>query len=199
MDHPCHCQRLFGQRIVDQFAIDVANVNDPPIAGGGGGSGGGSGSGGPPVLADQYAEALEAYTYDVSNVFSDPDAGDTLVLSASADETSSWPTWLLFDQETKTFSSDGLVPEEDLHNTYLLVVTAEDAAGETASASFTLTVIVHNDPPFVLNPLADQTALEDETFVFDPAGRWRPSSRLWGFRPRHPTLGRTHVPSVCLF
>ena len=61
-----------GSEIVDQFAIDVANVNDPPIAGGGGGSGGGSGSGYPPVLADQYAEALEAYTYDVSNVFSDP-------------------------------------------------------------------------------------------------------------------------------
>ena len=142
----------------------MANVNDPPTVGGGGGGGGGNNTSGPPVLADQYAEALEPYSYNVSNVFSDPDAGDTLTLSASADEGSTWPTWLLFNQETQTFSSDGLVPEEDLHNTYLLVVTAEDADGETASASFTLTVIVHNDPPFVLNAMENQTAIEDATF-----------------------------------
>ena len=54
-----------GSEIVDEFVIDVANVNDPPTVGGGGGGGGGNNTSGPPVLADQYAEALEQYSYYV--------------------------------------------------------------------------------------------------------------------------------------
>ena len=167
-----------GTEIVDEFVIDVANVNDPPNIGGGGGGGGGGGNNtsGPPVLADQYAEALEQYSYYVGNVFEDPDVGDTLSLSASADEDSTWPAWLIFDQETNTFSSDGLVPEEDLHSTYLLVLTAEDGDGATASASFTLTVIVHNDPPYVLNAMVDQTAIEDEEFILTLAADGEPTA-----------------------
>ncbi|MDP1673477.1 MAG: putative Ig domain-containing protein, partial [Burkholderiales bacterium] len=98
-----------------------------------------------------------------AGTFQDPDAGDTLGYSATLADGDELPSWLLFDPETRTFS--GAPGNEDV-GTFQIRVTATDAAGASASQTFSLSVLNINDAPVLSATLADQSALQGQSFSF---------------------------------
>jgi hypothetical protein len=81
--------------------------------------------------ADQGATAGASFSFTLaSNTFMDPDAGDTLVLSATQ-----LPDWLSFDAATRTFAGTPTAP-----GSYTVTVQAMDAAGATVADSFVIEV-----------------------------------------------------------
>jgi hypothetical protein len=111
-------------------AITVTTVNDAPTVAN--------------APADQTATEDEAFEYQLpAGTFADVDAGDTLTLTAGLAGGGALPDWLSFDAATRTFSG---TPAEDDTGTLSLAVTAADGVGETATASFDLTVEAGEGP-----------------------------------------------------
>ncbi len=98
-----------------------------------------------------------------SNTFGDADPDATLSWSASLNDGSALPAWLSFDSATRTFSG---TPGNEHVGNVVIKVTATDAAGSTADASFTLTVNNTNDAPTLITGIANQQAIEDSAFSF---------------------------------
>ncbi|MDO8812807.1 MAG: putative Ig domain-containing protein [Gallionella sp.] len=106
------------------------------------------------ALVDQVGKQGQAFAFAVpSATFSDPDAGDTLSLSATLSNGDPLPGWLAFDAATQTFS--GMPGNADTGNLNLLV-TATDATGLSATSNFVLTVT--GDGPINAAPLASADA-----------------------------------------
>ncbi|MDH4051226.1 MAG: putative Ig domain-containing protein, partial [Rubrivivax sp.] len=124
----------------------VANVNDAPVPG--------------TPLADAVARQGQPFAFSLPPAaFVDVDAGDTLTLAATLDDGSALPTWLRFDAATGTLSG---TPDNADVGPLGLRFTATDAAGLSADARFTLTVIDVNDAPQLAQPLADVAATQDQ-------------------------------------
>jgi len=126
----------------------------------------------PPVvvnpLADQTTLEDAAFSFTVpGNTFADIDAGDTLTYSATLADGTALPSWLTFDAVTRTFSG---IPTNDNVGMLPLKVTATDLSGASVSNDFNVTIVNVNDVPVVVNPLADQTTLEDAAFSFTVPG-----------------------------
>ena len=66
------------------------------------------------------------------------------------------------DLEAATFTG---TPDNDDVGSYPIEVTATDAAGESASDAFVLSVLNVNDPPELVLPLADQVAQSETSFA----------------------------------
>ena len=82
-------------------------------------------------LLDQAATEGLAFSYAVpADAFSDPDAGDVLVLSATLGDGSPLPDWLVFDAATGTMSG---TPPMGSGGTLNVLVTATDSAGLVVS------------------------------------------------------------------
>ena len=119
---------------IDQiFTIDVGNTND-----------------GPSFTSPEVTSATEdtLYTYNITTT--DPDTGDTLIISAPT-----LPDWLtLTDNLDRTATLTGTPGNDDvgIHNVTLQV---SDSI-ELASQPFTITVVNVNDAPVLAQP-ADQT------------------------------------------
>ena len=82
----------------------------------------------PPTVAnpidDQTATAGAAFNYTVpANTFNDTDAGDTLTYAATQSDDSGLPSWLSFDDATRTFSG---TPATANVGTLEVTVTASD-------------------------------------------------------------------------
>ncbi len=120
-------------------------------------------------LIDHTIEPSTVFSFTIpGNTFTDADAGDTLTISASLSNGDALPAWLTFDPDTQTFSG---TPNEEDDSTLVLKVTATDQTGLTAEASFNLTLHSANAAPEVAQALTDQSATEDQPFVFTiPAG-----------------------------
>ena len=115
-------------------------------------------------IADQGATEDSAFTFVVpGDAFSDPDAGDSLTLSASGAGGAALPGWLSFDVSTGTFSGTPLNADV---GALTVEVTATDVAGLSATETFTLDVANTNDEPEVSAGIADQAATEDSAFTF---------------------------------
>ncbi|MEM7576548.1 MAG: putative Ig domain-containing protein [Planctomycetota bacterium] len=115
-------------------------------------------------LLDQTADEDAAFTYQFdANAFTDPDAGDSLTYTAALADGSPLPSWLSFDDDTRTFSG---TPANDDVGSITLRVTATDNAGASVSDDFTLVVVNTNDAPTVDNTLADQVTDEDAAFTY---------------------------------
>jgi hypothetical protein len=113
-----------GLSATDTVELTVTNVNDAPTA---------------EPLADQSLTGGQAIAFSVpADAFDDPDLGvdpnETLTLTATLANGDPLPAWLAFDASTGAFSGTAL-PGQSLS----LTVTATDAAGLTASATFALT------------------------------------------------------------
>ena len=89
-------------------------------------------------LLPQMAVETQAFSFTLpGNTFTDPDAGDTLRFSARMDNGAPLPSWLSFDPLTQAFSG---TPGNKASGVLSISVTAADASGASAAASFTLEV-----------------------------------------------------------
>ena len=126
-----------------------------------------------PTIAEPTATEDRTFTFIVPE-FIDPD-GDTLTYTATLDDNSALPAWLIFNSGDRTLS--GAPQEADTPATLTIRVTATDDGEppQSASATFTLTVEEVNDPPAAPS-LTNQAATEDQPFsytlaaVTDPEG-----------------------------
>ncbi len=101
------------------IAVTVTDVNETPVVAA--------------ALADQTATEGASVSFVVpAGAFSDPDAGDSLTLSATG-----LPAWLSFDAATRTFSG---TPGFADAGSAEITVTAADTAGLSVSDIFTLTI-----------------------------------------------------------
>ncbi|MHC9063885.1 putative Ig domain-containing protein, partial [Nitrospira sp. CMX1] len=93
-----------------------------------------------------------------ADTFVDPDAQDVLTYSATLVDGTALPAWLSFHSTTRTFTG---TPDDAQVGSLDLKVMATDAGGLSATSLFTLTVQNVNDAPTIVNPLINQTTLED--------------------------------------
>ncbi len=106
------------------FGLTVTNVNDAPVV---------SGS-----LNAQTATQNGGFSFTVpAGIFTDPDTGDTLTLSAAQADGSALPGWLAFNPSTRTFS--GTPGNSDVGN-LTIRVTATDSGNASVSTTFGLAV-----------------------------------------------------------
>ncbi|MCH8189168.1 MAG: putative Ig domain-containing protein, partial [Proteobacteria bacterium] len=127
------------------FNLTVENVNDAPIAG---------------AIGDVTTDEDQAFVYDVSAGFSDPDVGDTLGYSATLAGGAPLPGWLSIDPVSGILSG---TPDNGDVGAYTVTVTASDGEA-SAAADFTLTVDNVNDAP-IAGAIGDVTTDEDQAFV----------------------------------
>jgi hypothetical protein len=90
------------------------------------------------TLIDKVATIGTAFTYDVSSIFTDDDATDTLTFAAKKSDGTDLPSWLLFNASTKTFSSSGNVPSTAQNLSVKVTVT--DSKGSSKDDVFDITV-----------------------------------------------------------
>ena len=116
------------------FSLTVANVNDAPIAG---------------AIADVATDEDQAFVYDISASFSDPDAGDILSFNATLAGGATLPAWLSIDADSGVLTG---TPDDGDVGAYAVTVTASDGQA-SAEAGFSLTVdatVVDIDDPGLL-------------------------------------------------
>ncbi|MBD1589697.1 hypothetical protein HAQ06_23985 [Pseudomonas sp. C2L12B] len=88
-------------------------------------------------LSDAQATEQVAFAYTVpTDAFSDPDS-DSLTFSATLQDGSALPAWLVFDVAKRTFSG---TPGTEAAGDYSVLVTATDPSGLSVSDAFVLAV-----------------------------------------------------------
>jgi VCBS repeat-containing protein len=115
----------------------------------------------PTPIPDQNVSEGSAYSFQFT-AFNNGN-GDALTYSATQANGDPLPTWFNFDPLTRTFS--GTADDNDV-NIKNIRVTATDPNGGSVSDTFTLTVSDVQEAPYVLNPIADQTATGSIPFTF---------------------------------
>jgi len=134
------------------FNLDVSRTNVAPIVANN--------------IAAQVIDEDSPFVLTVpSNTFQDNDQGEVLTYSASLEDGSALPTWLMFDPATGTFSG---TPANGDVGSLSVKVTATDQFSEAAEASFALTVLNTNDAPTTANDA--RTVNEGQAFTIDLAG-----------------------------
>ncbi len=140
----------FGGTVIDTFVITVANTNDAPTI--------------LNPIGDQSATEDTAFNFQfVANTFTDVDVGTVFTYSAQLAGGGALPAWLSFDAATRTFSG---TPANGDVGTLTINVIANDGNGGTVTDTFDIVVNNINDAPTIANPIADQTATEDNAFNF---------------------------------
>ncbi len=121
------------------FSITVIDVGDPPRL--------------DMPIPNDTVQQRDPYSINFNDFFSDPDPGDTLTYTATADG-GALPTWLSLNSSTGVMSGTP-TNESDVDKMLAIVVTATDSsqAALMATGSYVLTVENVNDAPVV----ADQT------------------------------------------
>jgi VCBS repeat-containing protein len=113
-----------GLSATQSLAVTVTNLNEAPQVAAN--------------IPDQTATAEQAFSFQVPDgSFADPDAGDTLSLSAALAGGGALPAWLSFDPATGSFSG---TPGEADTGTVSVRVTATDGGGESVGNSFDIQV-----------------------------------------------------------
>ncbi len=97
------------------------------------------------------------------DLFSDPDAADTVKVSARLASGDPLPAWLKFDAASRTFS--GRPGNGDVANISVLV-EGQDQFGATASITFTVSIQNVNDAPEVGALLSDVRVSEGDPFSY---------------------------------
>jgi hypothetical protein len=94
------------------------------------------------TIAAQSLNAGQALNLSVANAFTDVDQGDVLTWTATAINTAgqavALPNWLSFDAATQTLT--GTAPRQRDAETLNIQLTAQDAAGTTASQQFSVNI-----------------------------------------------------------
>ena len=138
-----------GGTVTDSFVLTITSlpVNAPPFV--------------QSPIADQVAAESQPFGFSFpATTFVDPE-GDSLSYSAQLAGGAPLPAWLSFDAATRSFSG---TPAAGDIGSITILVTASDGNGGSISDSFVIVVNNTNDVPVLVNPPADQTALEDSPF-----------------------------------
>ncbi|RYY76393.1 MAG: DUF4347 domain-containing protein [Gammaproteobacteria bacterium] len=133
-----------GASTSEFFDIVVANPNTVPTP-----------------IPDQNVSEDSVYSFQFT-AFNNGN-GDALTYTATQANGDPLPTWLNFNAVTRTFS--GTADDGDV-GVKSIKVTATDPNGGSISDTFTLTVSDVQEAPFVLNPIANQTATGYVPFTF---------------------------------
>ncbi len=113
-------------------------------------------------LSPQTATEDTPFSFTVpSDTFTDIDPDDTLSYYVLNN-----PAWLQFDPVLLKFSGTPANGDVTTDGPITITLVARDGAQDTATATFTLTVLNTNDLPTVDNPIAPLTATEDVAFEF---------------------------------
>lgn len=143
-----------GLSTTTTFSLTILNVNDAPVVS--------------QPLPDRMVDEDEFFNLEISPAtFSDVDGGEVLTYTARLTDGSPLPAWLIFDPANLTFS--GLAANEEVGD-YGVEIIATDLSSATVSSAFTLTVRNLNDPPRLINPLADQTIYQNDDWQLIVAG-----------------------------
>ena len=138
----------------DTFNITVTDVNTAPTVAN--------------VIADQTITEDSALSFQFNaNTFSDVDASDVLIYTATLADGTALPAWLNFNAATRTFSGTPLNGDV---GAVAVKITATDTGGLTASDIFNITITNTNDAPTVASEIANETIVEDSGlnyFQFD--------------------------------
>jgi Ca2+-binding RTX toxin-like protein len=144
-----------GASAATVVSLAVANTNDAPLVA--------------HPIADQAVNEDAPFSLTLpADTFTDPDAGDSLALSATSAGGSALPGWLQFDAVTRSFF--GTPANADV-GTISVRIVATDKDGATASDTFDLTVANTNDGPMLTGSIDGTSATEDADFSLTiPAG-----------------------------
>jgi hypothetical protein len=102
------------------------------------------------------------YTYDI--VIADPDAGETLTITAPT-----LPSWLTFTDNGDGTATLSGTPGNDEVGNHAVELKVQDAAGEGETQSFTVAVTNVNDAPTITGT-PNTTVNEDSSYSFIPTG-----------------------------
>ena len=154
-----------GAEATSRLVVDVKAVNDPPET-----------ANVPDMVQHLRSEDLAPggpYTYQLpADLFTDPDDGDSLTLSArSLVNRAAVPEGFGFDPATGTFSADR--PRVDVEP-FEVEITATDQSGARGCATVTLDVDVVNRPPVLEldERRIDVDGYEKQPFVWEPDTAW---------------------------
>ncbi|MEO5340557.1 MAG: putative Ig domain-containing protein [Magnetococcus sp. MYC-9] len=116
-----------GLSVADIFELVVLNANTPPVVA-------------LPMVDQMVIEDLFFSFAVPDNTFVDADVGDTLTCTATLADGTPWPSWLLFDAESRTFHGTPTSTASGLLNVRL---TVTDREGTPASDEFVLEIANH--------------------------------------------------------
>jgi hypothetical protein len=131
-----------GGRDRRNFTVTVGNVNDPPV-----------------IMTVPVVTATEGSPYLVNFSAQDPDAGDVISWSLTADA-----DWLSINSSSGVLS--GTPTEKDVGSVWVSV-TARDMAGANDTVGFNLKVLNVNDPPVWVAVPPDQNITEGASLFLD--------------------------------
>jgi len=130
--------------------VGTAGVNEAPLVVG--------------TVSNQSTNEDASFSFMLATgLFSDPDEGDVLTLSAEQSDGTGLPAWLTFDAAKGIFS--GMSENADV-GVLALKIIARDGVGATAEVDFALTVVNTNDAPIVDVPLSAQLAEDKVEFSY---------------------------------
>lgn len=139
-----------GESVSDIFTLNITNENNAPVVEG--------------SVPNQTAIEDQFFSLALSeDLFSDADAGDSLVLSVCLVGGAPLPGWLSFNPESGVLK--GMPGNDDVGEINVSVI-AVDQAGAKAEATFNLNIINVNDAPELMNALIDVNVLEGDTFNY---------------------------------
>ena len=111
----------------DTFNLTVTNTNDTPTVAN--------------AMAPQAVTEDNYLSFQLdTNAFEDVDVGDAIAYTATLTDGSALPTWLSFNEDTRTFSG---TPTDNDSGIITVKVTASDAASETVSNTFDIKVLLN--------------------------------------------------------
>lgn len=144
-----------GYSATARVEVQIQPVNDTPVSLG--------------AIADQQVDVgLDLLLVLPFDQFVDPDADDSLTITATLADGSALPSWLGFYAESGVFF--GTPTTSDTGN-WDIRLSAVDGSGASVSEVFTVTVAGSNTPPTVSGSVSDQSTAEDAAYSFTlPAG-----------------------------
>ena len=134
------CTDTSGASVSDTYVLTVTNVNDAPT-----------------FSSTAVTAATEDAAYSYTATASDVDVGDTVTLTGTT-----IPTWMSFDATTGALTG---TPTNSEVGSHAVTITATDAAGATATDTFTVVVANTNDAPTLANAILDGSTAEDLSLI----------------------------------
>jgi len=92
-----------------------------------------------------------------------PTSDPTITYMPVQSDLSALPTWLTYDSDTRTFTSDDIQTEVVI--TILMQATTDNLLSADTKQSFTWTLVLHNYPPVITMNDAYPFAFLEETFT----------------------------------